>query len=92
MCWKHELLGPSADLESNLWGGGPEIKLAFPAVLWDPEIQEEANVNRHTDPLGILLFCSVQSLSLTLCDPMDCSTPGLPVHHQLPQLTQTHVQ
>ena len=37
---------------------------------------------------------SVQSLSqscLTLCDPMDCSTPGLPVHHQLPELTQTHV-
>ena len=37
-------------------------------------------------------FSSVQSLScLTLCDPMDCSTPGLPVHHQLPELTQTHV-
>ena len=28
---------------------------------------------------------------LTLCDPMDCSTPGLPVHHQLPEFTQTHV-
>ena len=27
----------------------------------------------------------------TLCDPMDCSTPGLPFHHQLPELTQTHV-
>ena len=27
-----------------------------------------------------------------LCDPMDCSTPGFPVHHQLPELTQTHVQ
>ena len=26
----------------------------------------------------------------TLCDPMDCSTPGFPVHHQLPELTQTH--
>ena len=26
-----------------------------------------------------------------LCDRMDCSTPGLPVHHQLPELTQTHV-
>ena len=35
---------------------------------------------------------SVQSLScLTLCDPVDCSTPGLPVHHQLPEFTQTHV-
>ena len=28
---------------------------------------------------------------LTLCDPMDCSTPGLPDHHQLPEFTQTHV-
>ena len=27
----------------------------------------------------------------TLCDPMDCSTPGFPVQHQLPELTQTHV-
>ena len=27
----------------------------------------------------------------TLCDPMDCSRPGLPVHHQLPELTQIHV-
>ena len=27
----------------------------------------------------------------TLCNPMDCSMPGLPVHHQLPELTQTHV-
>ena len=27
----------------------------------------------------------------TLCDPMDCSTPGFPVHHQLPKLTQTHI-
>ena len=33
---------------------------------------------------------SVQSC-LTLCDPMDCSTPGLPVHHQLLELTQAHV-
>ena len=27
----------------------------------------------------------------TLCDPMDCSTPGFPVHHQLPEVVQTHV-
>ena len=35
--------------------------------------------------------CSVAKLCLTLCDPMDCSTPGFPVHHQLPEFTQTHV-
>ena len=37
-------------------------------------------------------FSSVQLLSCpTLCEPMNCSTPGLPVHHQLPEFTQTHV-
>ena len=42
------------------------------------------------------LTCSVQFSSviqscLTLCDPMNRSTPGLPVHHQLPEFTLTHV-
>ena len=36
-------------------------------------------------------FSSVTRSCLTLCDPMDCSAPGLPVHHQFPELTQTHV-
>ena len=36
-------------------------------------------------------FSSIAQLCLTLCDPMDCSTPGLPVHHQLLEFTQTHV-
>ena len=35
--------------------------------------------------------CSVTKSCLTLCNPMDCSTPGLPVHHQLLELAQTHV-
>ena len=34
---------------------------------------------------------SVQSLSVRPCDPMDCNTPGFPVHHQLLELIQTHV-
>ena len=36
------------------------------------------------------IISSVQS-RLTLCDPMDCNTPGFPVHHQLPELAQIHV-
>ena len=36
-------------------------------------------------------FSSVAHSCQTLCDPMNCSTPGLPVHHQLPEFTQTHV-
>ena len=43
-----------------------------------------------------MVFSSVQFISvvqsyLTLCDPMNRSTPGLPVHHQLPEFTQTHI-
>ena len=36
-------------------------------------------------------FSSVAWSCPTLCDPMNRSTPGLPVHHQLPEFTQTHV-
>ena len=36
-------------------------------------------------------FSSVTQLCLTLCDPMDCSRPSFPVHHQLPELAETHV-
>ena len=37
-------------------------------------------------------FSSVAQSCLILGDSMDCSTPGFPVHHQLPELTQTHIQ
>ena len=36
-------------------------------------------------------FCSVTQSCPTLCNSMDCSTPSLPAHHQLPEFTQTHV-
>ena len=39
----------------------------------------------------IIQFSSVSQSCPTLCDPMNRSTPGLPVHHQLPEFTQTHV-
>ena len=38
-----------------------------------------------------LKFSSATQFCLTLCDPMDCNTPGFPVHHQFPELAQTHV-
>ena len=54
-------------------------------ALWKKVILE-----MRTEWLGVQ-FSSVTQLCLTLCDLMDCSTPGLPVHHQLPEFTQTHV-
>ena len=42
--------------------------------------------------IGLLIFFSSVTQSCpTLCESMDCSTPSLPVHHQLPEFTQTHV-
>ena len=42
-------------------------------------------------PRSSVQFSSVAQLCPTLCDPMNRSTPGLPVHHQLPEFTQTRV-
>ena len=40
---------------------------------------------------SLTISSSVTQLCPTLCDPLGCSTPGFPVHHQLPKLAQTHV-
>ena len=45
----------------------------------------------HSLKMTSTKFSSVAQLCPTLCDPMNRSTPGLPVHHQLPEFTQTHV-
>ena len=42
-------------------------------------------------PGKLFQFSSVAQLGPTLCRPMNCSMPGFPVHHQLPELAQTHV-
>ena len=46
--------------------------------------------SQGTKILHTTQFSSVAQWCPTLCDPMDCSMPGLPVHHQLPELAQTH--
>ena len=47
-----------------------------------------AGIKMHT--LNVW-FSSVAQSCPTLCNPMNCSTPSLPVHHQLPEFTQNHV-
>ena len=42
-------------------------------------------------PCSSVQFSSVTQSCPTFCNPMDCNTPGLPMHHQLPEFTQTHV-
>ena len=50
-----------------------------------------SHVCMHTHKQETVKFSSVAQPCPTLCNPMICSTPGLPVHHQLPEFTQTHV-
>ena len=65
----------------------------------EPEIKLQTSVKSSKTAREFqknIYFCFIQfSLvarsCLTLCDPMNHSTPGLPVHHQLPEFTQTHV-
>ena len=62
------------------------------AIAWEQDlkkgkIKEEVVMSMYMGGQ----FSSVVQSCPTLCDPMNRSTPGLPVHHQLPELTQTHV-
>ena len=56
-------------------------------LLNQPNIHNEAHI--HYSGRNMRQFSSVIQLCPTLCNPMDCSTPGFPVHHQLLELTQT---
>ena len=53
--------------------------------------QEEKCIKSNKISPVTINFSSLAQSCATLCDPMDCSTPGFPVHHQLPELAQTHV-
>ena len=80
------------------WSGLP---FPFPGDLPDPVIETVSPASPvlageffTTEPSGkpsSVQFISVAQSCLTLCDPMNSSTPGLPVHNQLPEPTQTHV-
>ena len=62
-------------------------------LLYDPfstQIRKLLKFAFGLTPFPKAQFSSGAQSCPTLCDPMDCSTPGLPVHHQLPGFTQTH--
>ena len=74
-----------------------DIGVAFMLHLVHGFHWERLNISRREtfhwplNPHCALQFSSATQSCPTLCDPMNCSTPGLPVHHQLPLFTQTHV-
>ena len=87
----------SPALEGRLLTTGPPGKSrsgSFDASINKPHKDLERRVSLYNTKITknyTSQFSSVAQSCLTLCDPMDCSTPGFPVHHQLPELTHTHV-
>ena len=74
----------------------PALVLTFPAIVLKagaPSWGTRADfVHASADSVpGAAQFSSIAQSCPTLCDPRDCSTPGFPVHHQLPEFAQTHV-
>ena len=67
--------------------GGKNLHLAL--CSW--EVLGSAHKSLSGNTIHSVQFSSVAQSSPTLWDPIDCSTPGLPVHHQLLEFTQTHV-
>ena len=55
------------------------------------QLKSPTKLSSITVSVTLSQFNIVTQQCLTLCDPMDCSTPGFPVHHQLPELAQTYV-
>ena len=53
--------------------------------------KKDLNTHFSKEDISSVQLSSVAQLCWTLCDPMNHSTPGLPIHHQLPVFTQTHV-
>ena len=68
--------------------GNPMDRRAWRATV-DGVTQSWTRLSTHRHIL--FEFSSVSQACPTLCDPMDCSMPGFPVHHQLLEVTQTHV-
>ena len=75
------------------WISFPPPTLSHPSkLLQSPSLSSlRHRTNSHWQYIYIHSISSVAQSCPTLCDPMDCSTPGFPVHHQLPELAQTHV-
>ena len=79
-CEGHVIYFLSLGLASYSWY--PQFPLHLPRIFTQVSPSEDACDDQ---------FSSVTQSCLTLCDSMDCSMPGFPVHHQLLELTQTHV-
>ena len=82
-----------ANLENSAVVTGLE-KVSFHSNIKERQCQKNAQATKHLLSFHMLpssiQFSLVAQLCRTLCDPMNRSTPGLPVHHQLSEFNQTH--
>ena len=95
--WGYKLIQP---LWRTVWRFLKKLEINLPYDPTTPLLgiypEKTRKMTLFRDPRKDQYFSSVQFSSVTqscptLCDPMNHSTPGLPVHHQLPEFTQTHV-
>ena len=82
--------------DTTIMAGSKELKRLLMKVKEKSEkVGLKLNIQKTkimvSDPIRSDQISSVAQSCPTLCDPMNRSTPGLPVHHQLPEFTQTHV-
>ena len=82
---------PSTPVLSHICA--PFLTLQSPlfCLNYQPEFRAGATCVFYHQHLPRVLFSSVAQLCSTLCNPVDCCTPGHPVHHQLLEFTQIHV-
>ena len=91
-CWSLTLLQSWPD-QPGLRNCRGRVLRALARRLWTGHhgVNFGSPLNPKQTLCSSVQFSSVAQSCLTRCDPMNCSTPGLPVHHQLPEFTQTHV-
>ena len=85
--WKYQQKGRNEVEVSIGWSGNSHSGDNSWLTLWRDSIVYFPEINSS---FTTVQFNSVAQSCPTLCDPMDCSTPGLPVRHQLLELVQTH--
>ena len=92
ICWKVVFLRVSVCLVISWSASALKVLSECASAKWRAGEKQMVQTNQKLcSNVDLVRFSSVAQSCLTLCDPMNLSTPGLPVHHQLPESTQTHV-
>ena len=84
----------SNTIKNSIWHSKILINVTCHYQLWEKSTSMIMDLSIFISHIYIYIsvqFSSVSQLCLTLCDSMNHSMPGLPVHHQLPEFTQIHV-